>query len=60
MKWDKLTSGKFLFTVITAVVFAYSVYAKILSADKITEIILLVVYAYFNKPAIEQNGGQQK
>ena len=47
--WSKLSSGKFIFTVVTAVVFAYCVHARILPADKITEIILIVVYAYFNK-----------
>jgi hypothetical protein len=56
---DKLLSGKFLFTVITALVFAYCAITGKLPQDKITEVILLVVYAYFNKPT-NINGGQAK
>jgi hypothetical protein len=57
MDTAKFTSGKFLFTVITALVFAYCAVAKILPVDKISEVILLVVYAYFSKP---DNKGEQK
>jgi hypothetical protein len=55
MDTSKFTSGKFLFTVITALVFGYCAVTKILPVDKITEVILLVVWAYFNKPP---EGGQ--
>lgn len=51
MDWSKLLSGKFLFTVIAALVFAYCSVAKILPVDKISEVLLLVVYAYFSKPS---------
>lgn len=47
--WSKFSSGKFLFTVITAFVFAYLSIGRILPPDKVMEVILLVVYAYFNK-----------
>ena len=61
MKWDKLTSGKFIFTVITALIFAFCAVKRILPADKITEIILIVVYAYFNKPTEpKKDEGQTK
>lgn len=55
MDLSKLTSGKFLFTLITGFVFAYCAVTKILPVDKISEIILLVVYAYFSK-AKDTNG----
>ncbi len=45
----KLLSGKFLFTVITAIVFAYMSITGKLTSDKVTEIILLVLYAYFTR-----------
>lgn len=48
---SKLLSGKFLFTVITAFVFAYAVSAKILNADQTYGVIMLVVAAYFGKPS---------
>ena len=55
MDTSKFTSGKFLFTVITALVFAYCSVTKILPVDKISEIMLIVVYAYFSKAP--ENGG---
>jgi len=47
--WQKILSGRFLFTVIAALVFAYISITKILPADKVYEVILIVVYAYFSK-----------
>jgi hypothetical protein len=46
----KLFSGKLIFTVVTAFVFAYSVHTKILNAEQVHAIIMLVVAAYFGKP----------
>lgn len=46
---SKLLSGRFIFTIITALVFAYCSITKILPIDKIHEIILVVVYAYFSR-----------
>lgn len=54
MDWSKLTSGKFLFTVITAGVFAFCALTDRLPPDKIYDIISIVVVAYFMK---QSNGG---
>lgn len=53
--WTNIFSGKFLFTIITAAVFAYATYTKMLTNEQIHGIIMLVVIAYFNKPST--NGG---
>lgn len=45
----KLMSGRFLFTVVTAVVFGWMSITGKLPADKVSEVILLVIYAYFNR-----------
>lgn len=55
---QKLMSGRFLFTVIAALVFAYVSVTKVLPVDKVYEVILLVVYAYFSKNNGAQKGGQ--
>ena len=49
MDFNKLLSGKYFFTVITALVFLYSVYAKILNGEQVYGIITLVVAFYFGK-----------
>ena len=46
---NKLLSGRFIFTVVTAIVFAWASYGKILTSDQIAGIILVVVAFYFNK-----------
>lgn len=51
----KLSSGKFLFTIATAVVFIYSVIKGVLTNEQIMAIIMLVVGFYFNK----QETGQE-
>jgi len=56
MDTSKFTSGKFLFTIIAGFVFAYCAITKILPVDKISEVILLVVYAYFSKPEQSKGG----
>ena len=53
---EKLMSGKFLFTIIAALVFAVLSVRGIMPVDKVYEIILIVVYAYFSKPNTP-NGG---
>jgi len=45
----KLLSGRFLFTVITAIVFAYGSFKQIIPADKQIEIIMLIIIFYFNR-----------
>lgn len=46
---NKLTSGRFVFTLITAIVFLYSVVFGILNNEQVVSIIMLVVAFYFNK-----------
>jgi len=49
MDWHKFFSGRFVFTVITALVFAYSVYKELLTNEQIYGIITLVLAFYFSK-----------
>ncbi|MDD5356431.1 MAG: hypothetical protein PHY56_07850 [Candidatus Omnitrophica bacterium] len=52
---SKFTSGKFLITIIVGIVYAYVSMKGILPIDKIQEITLIVIYAYFTKQ--KENGG---
>lgn len=45
----KLLSGRFLFTVIAALVFAVLAVNKTMPVEKVYEVILIVVYAYFSR-----------
>ena len=45
----KLFSGKLIFTVVTAFVFAYSVHARVLNGEQAYGVIMLVVAFYFNR-----------
>lgn len=55
---EKISSGRFLFTVTAAVVFAVKAIDKTLPLDKISEVILLVIYAYFTRSDRKpENGG---
>jgi hypothetical protein len=45
----KLTSGKFIFTIISALVFAVMALKGLLPQDKVMEVILIVIYAYFTR-----------
>jgi hypothetical protein len=59
----KIFSGKFVFTVITALVFAYSAWAKVLNGEQIYGVIMLVVAFYFNKNQEQTehlNGGKNE
>jgi len=58
---EKLTSGKFLFTLIAGGVFAYMSIAGKLPQDKVMEVVLIVIYAYFTKPTQpkDNNGNSQ-
>ncbi len=55
MDLNKLLSGKYFFTVITAVVFIYSVHTKVLNGEQIYGIIMLVVAAYFGRNPSSNN-----
>jgi hypothetical protein len=57
---EKLLSGKFILTVIAGAVFAYCAVTKILPPDKVNEIILIIVYAYFTKRETDRQGGDTK
>lgn len=54
---EKLSSGKFIFTMVAAAVFAVLSLQGKLPVDKIHDIILIVLYAYFTKQ--KENGGQR-
>lgn len=56
---NKLFSGRFLFTVVVAFVFAVLAIGKIMPVDKVYEIILIVVYAYFSRGDRQQKGEQK-
>lgn len=45
----KLLSGRFIFTVITALVFGYCAFTKALTNEQVVSIIMLVVSFYFSK-----------
>jgi hypothetical protein len=54
----KLLSGRFIFTIIVALVFAYCSVARILPIDKTHEILLIVIYAYFSRQdRVKPDGG---
>lgn len=56
LSWEKIFSGKFVFTVVTSIVFAYAVHAKILNGEQVYGVIMLVVAFYFSKTTGESNG----
>ena len=45
----KMTSGRFLLTVIAGLVFAYATYARLLTSEAVAAILALVFTSYFNK-----------
>ena len=54
----KLSSGKWFITVVTTLVFAYLSIKGTLATDKVMEVVLIVIYAYFTKqPTGGTNGG---
>lgn len=57
MDTSKFTSGKFWLTIICGLVFAYCSINKILPQDKVYDVILVVVYAYFTKNSIQNGKG---
>ena len=52
---DKLLSGRLWLTIISGLVFAYSVYARILNAEATGAIITMVFVSYFNRDKTEDN-----
>lgn len=53
---SKLTSGKFILTMVASGVFAYLSCKGMLPAEDVKTIVLVVVYAYFTK----QNGANNE
>lgn len=49
MNKDKWLSGRWIFTVVTAIVYAWASITKALPTDKISEIIMLVIIFYFSR-----------
>ena len=52
----KVTSGRFIFTITVAGVYAYLAMNGILKEDRIMEITLIVLYAYFTCTRTDPNG----
>jgi len=52
----KVTSGRFIFTVIVGSVYAYLACNGMMDEDRIHEITLIVLYAYFSRPREGENG----
>jgi hypothetical protein len=55
----KVTSGRFIFTIVAAGVFCYMSINSLLKENQAMEILLIVVYAYFNRPNNQANNGSQ-
>ena len=54
---EKITSGKFLFTIGSLIVFMFLSVTGKLPMDKVTEILLIVIYGYFTRSQPPKNGG---
>lgn len=52
----KVTSGRFIFTVVAATVYASMALSGTLKEERVMEILLIVVYAYFSRPRTDNNG----
>lgn len=52
----KITSGRFVFTIVAALVYARLAMTGALKEDRVMEILLIVVYAYFSRPRTDNNG----
>jgi hypothetical protein len=51
----KLTSGRFLLTVIAGLVFAYATYAGLLESQAVSAILAMVFVSYFQKDKHDGN-----
>jgi ABC-type methionine transport system permease subunit len=52
----KLTSGRFIFTIVCAAVFSYLAIHGTLKEDRVMEVLLIVLYAYFARPRVDEGG----
>jgi hypothetical protein len=57
---EKLVSGRWIFTIIGAIVFAVLSMTNKLPSDKVVEILMIIILSYFNKGDRNQNGGGAK
>ena len=57
---SKLLSGRWLFTMVVAIVYAVLALEHKLSGEFIQQVTVLVLYAYFSKERLPQNGEEQK
>lgn len=56
--WNKLASGRWIFTVVCAIVFLYCAVRHILPPVDIKEILMLVLVFYFQRP--DRSGTTEK
>jgi len=52
----KVTSGRFIFTIVVALVFSYLAIHGVLKEDRIMEVTLIVLYAYFTQKRDHKDG----
>ena len=53
----KITSGRFIFTIVVAGVYAFLACNQMLEEERINEITLIVLYAYFSKTRLNGHNG---
>ena len=56
----KLLSGRFIFTLVAAFVFAYMSVNSIINADSVKEILLIVIVFYFTKQRTNEKEKDQE
>lgn len=49
----KFTSGRFILTIAASIVFIHLSINEILPIDRVMEIILIIIYAYFSRPRVD-------
>lgn len=54
--FSKLLSGRLWLTIISGIVFAYCAFTKILNAECVGAICVMVFQSYFSRPDRGQNG----
>ncbi len=57
--FTKMSSGRWILTVICGLVFAYTAINKIIPVDAVVSILTMVFVNYFNKPVADQKGEQK-
>lgn len=55
----KATSGRFIFTLVIAFVFAYLAINDVLHEDRVMEVVLVVLYAYFTQKRDDKYGNNE-